>query len=132
MPHLTVEYSKNLEASLDVAALLQALHKAAANIEALPVGGLRSRAVAREYYQVADGHPDNAFVNLLLRLAPTRSFDVRQEIGESLFQVLCTCLEATYVSTPLSISFEIQEMGAQLRWKKNNIRDYMARRSEDK
>ena len=131
MPHLTVEYSKNLEASVHIDAMLQVLHEAAANIEALPVGGLRSRAVAREHYRIADGHPDNTFINLLLRLAPTRPFDVRKEIGETLFQVLCDYLESTYASTPLAISFEIQEMGAELRWKKNNLRDYMAKRSED-
>lgn len=131
MPHLTVEYSKNLAASVDIDAMLQVLHEAAANIEALPVGGLRSRAVAREHYRIADGHPDNTFINLTLRLAPTRSFDVRKEIGETLFQVLCDYLESTYASTPLAISFEIQEMGAELRWKQNNLRDYMAKRSED-
>ena len=130
MPHLTVEYSKNLADNVAIDAMLQVLHEAAANIEALPVGGLRSRAVAREHYRIADGHPDNAFVNLLLRLAPTRPFDVRKEIGETLFQVLCDYLEPTYASTPLAISFEIQEMGAELRWKQNNLRDYMAKRSE--
>ena len=130
MPHLTVEYSKNLADNVDIDAMLQVLHEAASNIEALPVGGLRSRAVAREHYRIADGHPDNAFVNLLLRLAPTRPFDVRKEIGETLFQVLCDYLEPTYASTPLAISFEIQEMGAELRWKQNNLRDYMAKRSE--
>ena len=131
MPHLTVEYSKNLASNVDIDAMLQVLHEAAANIEALPVGGLRSRAVAREHYQIADGHPDNSFINLLLRLAPTRPFDVRKEIGETLFKVLCDYLESTYASTPLAISFEIQEMGAELRWKQNNLRDYMAKRSED-
>ncbi len=131
MPHLTVEYSKNLDPQIDIDELLRVLHTAAANIEALPVGGLRTSAVAREHYQIADGHPDNSFVNLLVRLAPTRPFDVRKEIGEILFQVLCQHLEPIHSSTPLAISFEIQEMGAELRWKQNNLREYMARRSEE-
>ena len=131
MPHLTVEYSKNLEAKVDIGELVSVLHATAADIEALPVGGLRTRAVAREHYQIADGHPDNTFVNLLVRLAPTRPFDVRTEIGETLFQALCQHLETVYASTPLAISFEIQEMGADLRWKQNNLREYMARRSEE-
>ena len=130
MPHLTVEYSKNLETNIDIGELVRVLHETAANIEALPVGGLRTRAVAREHYQIADGHPDNAFVNLLVRLAPTRPFDVREAIGETLFGVLCQYLEPIYASMPLAISFEIQEMGAELRWKRNNLREYMARRSE--
>ena len=46
------------------------MHDTAANVEALPLGGLRTRAVAREYYQIADSHPDNTFINVVLRIAP--------------------------------------------------------------
>ncbi|NOX70341.1 MAG: 5-carboxymethyl-2-hydroxymuconate Delta-isomerase [Gammaproteobacteria bacterium] len=129
MPHLTVEYSQNLDASLDIKELVRVLHEAAADIEALPVGGLRTRAVARRYYQIADGHPDNAFLSLVLRLAPGRAFDVRKAIGETLFETLCKYLGPIYAATPLAISFEIQELDADLRWKQNNLRAYMAKRS---
>ncbi len=131
MPHLTVEYSNNLEADIDIDALIRVLHDTAANIEALPVGGLRTRAVARKHYRIADGHPDNAFVNLVLRIAPGRSFDVRKAVGEALFQALCHHLEPIYSSSAIAISLEIQELDADLRWKRNNLREYMAKRSED-
>jgi 5-carboxymethyl-2-hydroxymuconate isomerase len=32
-------------------------------------------------------------------------------------------------SSPLAISFEMQEIDPQLRWKKNNLRDYLAKRA---
>ena len=130
MPNLTVEYSQNLESNLDIEALLLVLHETAANIDALPVGGLRTRAVARKHFRIADGHPDNTFLSLVLRMAPGRPFDVRKMIGETLFQTLSKHLEPIYASTPLAVSFEIQELDADLRWKQNNVREYMAKRSE--
>ena len=131
MPHQTIEYSANLEPELDINALVTALHETAASIDALPIGGLRTRAVAREHYRIADGHPDNTFINVFLRIAPGRPFDVRKAAGEKLFQALCDYLEEIYSSTPLAISYEIQELDADLRWKKNNIREYLAKREKE-
>jgi 5-carboxymethyl-2-hydroxymuconate isomerase len=131
MPHQIIEYSANLESVVDMEALVKVLHETAAGIEALPIGGLRTRAVARQHYRIADGHPENAFINVVLRLAPGRPFDVRKAAGEKLFQALCDYLEAVYSSSPLAISYEIQELDADLRWKKNNLRDYLAAREKE-
>ena len=132
MPHQTIEYSANLEPELDIEALVRVLHETAASIDALPIGGLRTRAVARQHYRIADGHPDNAFINVFLRIAPGRSFDVRKAAGEKLFQALCEYLEPIYSSSPLAISYEIQELDADLRWRKNNLREYLAAREKEK
>jgi len=131
MPHQTIEYSANLEPQLDIDELVKALHETAAGIDALPIGGLRTRAVARQHYRIADGHPDNAFINVFLRIAPGRPFDVRKAAGEKLFQALCDYLDPIYSSSPLAISYEIQELDADLRWKQNNLRDYMTKRAKE-
>jgi 5-carboxymethyl-2-hydroxymuconate isomerase len=130
MPHQTIEYSKNIEDRLDIDGFVRALHETAAGIDALPVGGLRTRAVARQHYQVADGHPDNQFVNIVLRIAPGRAPEVKKEAGEILFKAACEYLEPVFSTSPLAISYEIQELDAELRWKQNNLRDYMAQRKE--
>ncbi len=132
MPHQIIEYSANLESSVDIDALVTVLHETAAGIDALPIGGLRTRAVARQHYRIADGHPDNAFINVVLRLAPGRPFDVRKAAGEKLYEALCDYLEPVFTSSPLAISYEIQEIDADLRWKKNNLRDYLAKREKEK
>ena len=132
MPHQIIEYSANLESEVDIEALVRVLHETAAGIDALPIGGLRTRAVARQHYRIADGHPDNTFINVVLRLAPGRPFDVRKAAGEELYQALCDYLEPVFSSSPLAISYEIQELDADLRWKKNNLRDYIAKREKEK
>ena len=130
MPHQIIEYSANLGDRIDIDELVTVLHEAAAAIDVLPVGGLRTRAAEREHYRIADGHEDNAFVNVTLRIAPGRSFEAKKAAGETLFEALCAFLKATYDSSPLAISLEIQEIDADLRWKQNNLRSYMDKRSE--
>lgn len=128
MPHQIIEYSANLEDLMDVQSLINGLHENAMAIDGLPLGGLRTRAVRREYYQVADQHRDNAFVHMILKLGHGRSEEKKKEFGEAIFSALCDLLEPVSSSSPLAISFEIQEIDAVLTWKKNNLRDYMAKR----
>lgn len=128
MPHQIIEYSANLESRIDIESIVDGLHEAAMGIDGLPLGGLRTRAAKRENYQVADRHPDNAFVHVILKLGHGRPAEKRREFGEALFAALCDLLEPVSSSSPLAISFEIQEIHPELTWKKNNLRDYMASR----
>jgi 5-carboxymethyl-2-hydroxymuconate isomerase len=128
MPHQIIEYSANLESRIDMESLVDDLHEVAIGIDGLPLGGLRTRAAKRETYRVADRHPDNAFVHLILKLGHGRSLEKRREFGEAIFAALCELLEPVSSTSPLAISFEIQEIHPELTWKKNNLRDYMASR----
>jgi 5-carboxymethyl-2-hydroxymuconate isomerase len=128
MPHQIIEYSANLDSRMDIQTLVDGLHDTAVGIEGLPIGGLRTRAQRRDNYRVADGHPDNAFVHLILKLGHGRPLEKRREFGDAIFAALCELLEPVSSTSPLAISFEIQEIHPELTWKKNNLRDYMARR----
>lgn len=128
MPHLTVEYTANLEPQLQLAQLIAALHDTAASIEAFPVAGLRTRAERRDHYRIADGHADNAFVHLTLRIAHGRSVEVRKAAGDLLFATLCRELQPLVDKRPLAVSFEISEIDPVLNYKGGNIREYMAAR----
>jgi len=129
MPHQIIEYSANLEQRMDIQALVDGLHDAAAAIDGLPLGGLRTRAARRGHYQVADQHPDNAFVHVVLKLGHGRTPEQKKAYGEALFAALCRLLEPVSSTSPLAISFEVQEIHRELTWKKNNLRDYMASRA---
>ena len=127
MPHQIIEYSANLDALLDIEALVETMHMTAVGIDALPIGGIRTRAARRELYRVSDGHPDNTFINVTLRVAP-RPADVKRDVGERLFTALKEFVQSVFDEQPMSLSLEIQEIDAELRWKHSNIRDYLAQR----
>ena len=129
MPHLTIEYSENLAENIEISKLVKVMHDSAASIEALPLGGLRTRASRREFYLIADGDSSNTFVNVVLRIAPGRSDEVKKQAGEKLFSSLKNFFKLFIQSSPIALSLEIQELDANLRWKDSNIREHMKKRS---
>lgn len=128
MPHQVIEYSANLEPRLRLPDLVAVLHETAASIDAFPLAGLRTRAVRRDAYRIADDHRDNGFVHVVLRIAHGRPLDIQKDAGERIFEALCKHLEPVYAESPLAISFEMQEINPDLRWKRNNLREYLAKR----
>ncbi|MFO1351088.1 MAG: 5-carboxymethyl-2-hydroxymuconate Delta-isomerase [Gammaproteobacteria bacterium] len=131
MPHIVVEYSTNLAPRIDVAALLRALHRAALDTGVFPIGGLRTRAAPRQDYVIADGHPDNAFVHVTLRIGHGRDLATKQRAGDRVFGALCAFLDPVFRTTPLGISLEIQEIDPDLSFKHNNLHDIVKRRQGD-
>lgn len=128
MPHQIVEYSANLEDKVEIGDLLLLLHETATGIDAFPRAALRTRAARRAHYRIADNHPDNAFVHVLLRIASGRTMEVKKDAGDRIFQALCDFLAPVQNTSPIGISFEIQEINPDLRWKKNNLASYLKER----
>jgi 5-carboxymethyl-2-hydroxymuconate isomerase len=128
LPHLTIEYSANLEHVIQVQSLVDRLHRAAVETEVFPIGGIRTRAVVREHFRVADGHPENAFVHVVLRMARGRDVETRQRVGQHLFNTLCEALAPTTGSRPLAISFEVEEIDPAWNYRRNNLHDIVGAR----
>lgn len=129
MPHQIIEYSANLEDRIDITRLVDILHAAAVELEVLPQAGLRTRAVRRDLYKIADGHVENAFVHVMLRLAAGRSEEAKTAVGEQLFAALKKHIEPSDDSFPAALSLEIQEIDPVTRWKDGNIRAHLKRRA---
>ncbi|MDH3452104.1 MAG: 5-carboxymethyl-2-hydroxymuconate Delta-isomerase [Gammaproteobacteria bacterium] len=128
MPHVIVEYSANLETQLNLHKLLDALHESTVRTGVFPIGGLRTRAARRDHYRIADGHVDNAFVHVVLRIGHGRDLDTRKRAAEMVFATLCGHLENVLEQRPIGVSLEVQEIDSQLSYKKNNMHDYVAQR----
>jgi len=129
MAHVIVEYSANLRTEMDLPRLLGALHASALATGIFPVGGLRTRAYEAEQFCIADGHPDNAFVHVMLRVGHGRDVATRKRACESVFASLCDELSALSERLPLGLSLEMQEIDPVLTMKKNNLHAYVQRRA---
>ena len=130
MPHLIIEYSSNLAAKLEVQTLVDRVHTAALETGMFKIGAVRTRATARDFYRIADGHPDNGFIHLVLRIAQGRETEAKRRAGEAIFEAICNELQPLFETTPLGISFEIQEIEQSLSFKKNNLHELVQRRTE--
>ena len=128
MAHIVVEYSAGLRGRLDPPAFLAAVHQAALATGVFPVGGIRTRAYEAEDYVIADGHPDNAFVHLSLKVGHGRDLETRKRACEAIFDAACRHLASLFETSPIGISLEMQEIDPALTCKKNNLHDYVKRR----
>jgi 5-carboxymethyl-2-hydroxymuconate isomerase len=128
MAHIVIEYSAGLRERLRLPEFLAAVHQAALATGVFPIGGLRTRAYEAEHYLIADGHPDNAFVHLSLKVGHGRDLETRKHACEAIFEAACRQLAPIYESQPLAISLEMQEIDPVLTFKKNNLHEQVRQR----
>ncbi len=131
MPHLTVEYSSNLEDKTDIDALVKMVHETALSTGMFPMGGIRVRTEPRQKYLIADGDPENAFLHLVARIGHGRTLEAKKEAAQTIFDALCEYLNPVFESSPLAISFEVQEIyPPELSFKKNNLHEKLQRENK--
>lgn len=128
MPHILIEHSANLAERTDIQALVDRLHAAALDTGVFPAGGTRTRAFGRDIYRIADGDPDNAFVHVNVRIGAGRDDTVKQDVTDKLFGAICDALAEVCRTSPLAISFELQEINPAYSRKKNNIHQRLSSR----
>jgi 5-carboxymethyl-2-hydroxymuconate isomerase len=130
MPHLIVEYSSNLDAGIDIRALIDAVHQAALETGVFPLGGVRTRAERRDVYKIADGHPDYGFIHVQARIGAGRPPEVRQKAAEHIFTRLKELTAALFAKGPVGLSFEMVEMDPVGGLKLNTIHDAIERKAK--
>lgn len=119
MPHLTLEYSDNLE--FEVQPLLARLHEELAATGAVNLKGLKSRAIRHTEYRIADGYKGYAFVHLNILLREGRPLETQQEVARRTMAVLEETFGHYFDSGYLSLSVDIKEMKEGLALTNHNI-----------
>jgi 5-carboxymethyl-2-hydroxymuconate isomerase len=125
MPHFTLEYSANLDTSVDMAKVVEVIRKAAVETGIFPLGGIRVRAVRCEHYAIADGNKDLGFLAMVLRLGEGRDLATRQKAGEHIFNALSIYLDPVFAGSKFALSFDMQINDKETSWKRNNIHDVL-------
>jgi 5-carboxymethyl-2-hydroxymuconate isomerase len=121
VPHLTLEYSANLDGRVDFDALCARVLDTILATGLFEVGAVRVRAIRCEAYAVADNLPENAFVDLSFRIGVGRSLDEKKRAGEQIFTVVAEELSELFKTPHFALSMEIREIDPDLSWKKNAI-----------
>ena len=125
MPHFTIEYSANLEASVDLDAACEVVRKAAVETGMFPLGGIRVRAISCRHFAIADGRPGLSFLAMVLRLGEGRDLAARQKAGEHVFKALSAHLDPVFAQTKFALSFDMQINDRETSWKRNGIHDLL-------
>jgi 5-carboxymethyl-2-hydroxymuconate isomerase len=121
MPHLTLEYTDNLD--FDIQQLLERMHTELAATGAINLKGLKSRAIRHTEYRIADGNPDYAFVHVNLLIREGRPLKIQQDVSQRVLAVLKETFGERFEHSYLSLSVDIKEMREGISLTSHNIPD---------
>jgi 5-carboxymethyl-2-hydroxymuconate isomerase len=110
MPHLTLEYTGNIEQEIDFDDLFGKLHRILAGVGAIRLDNCKSRAWRLDHYYIADGGAQHAFVHLVMRFLAGRPRELKQEIGRQSLTILKEAFAPSLAELELQISVEIQDI----------------------
>ena len=109
MPHMTVEYSANLDASIDMQAFCGMVRDAMVDTGIFPLGGIRVRAFPCHTYVIADGDPSFAYLNMICRVGAGRDEDVRLAAAEAIYAAAEIWLKERF-DAPMALSLDLAEL----------------------
>ncbi|MBS0248783.1 MAG: 5-carboxymethyl-2-hydroxymuconate Delta-isomerase [Proteobacteria bacterium] len=121
MPHLSLEYSANLEDRADIAGLCRELHAAVMASGLFELGAVRVRAFAAQHFAVADLDPRNSFIDMSFRIGQGRSADEKKAAGDKIFAAATAHCAILLAEPHFALSLEIREIDSELSWKRNAI-----------
>lgn len=110
MPHMTVEYSANLTAGIDMAAFCAVLRDAMVETGIFPLGGIRVRAFKAETYVIADGDPRHAYINLICRVGHGRDEATRLSAAEMIYAAAEAYLKPRVADRSFALSLDMAEL----------------------
>jgi 5-carboxymethyl-2-hydroxymuconate isomerase len=114
MPHIMVEYSSNLERGVNVRALIDDLHRTVVRSGLFERAAVRTRALPRDIYLIADGAPENVFLHIIARVRAGRTTEDRKSLGNSLLRTAKEALAALPASAPIALGVEVQEIDPEM------------------
>jgi 5-carboxymethyl-2-hydroxymuconate isomerase len=119
MPHLTLEYTDNID--VDVQPLLARLHEEVIATGAINLKGIKSRAVQHTQYRIADGDPEYAFVHVSLLIREGRPIEVQKDATRRVMKVLKETFGGLYGTRKLSLTVDLKEMREGIALTEHNI-----------
>ena len=125
MPHITVDYSPNMEERVDIAALCDALRVAAIETGILPMPGIRVRAFRATHVSIADGDTQHGYVDISLRLRAGRPAEAKRAATAHIFASAEAFLAPAMATHSIALSFEMRDIDPELSPKTGTIRDHL-------
>jgi len=110
MPHLTLEYTANLEERAPDPDLLLSLHRLLESVAGIKIGNCKSRWRRLEEWLVGDGKGESAFVHLDLRFLEGRPLSVKQAVGAGAMELLRAHFAPASKGLDLQITVEVGDI----------------------
>jgi 5-carboxymethyl-2-hydroxymuconate isomerase len=126
MPHIIVEYSANLEGQLNIAVLLEKIHRSVLESGVFKLGAVRTRGERRDTYVIADGDPNNAFIHVELKIAPGRDAATRRSVAQAVLDTIAAETKEVFAHSGLGISVDVNEIDRTASLRLNNLHERLS------
>ena len=121
MPHVTLEYSANLETQVNMTALCHLVHNTGLETGLFELGAVRVRALRADHYAIADLIEANSFIDVSIRIGLGRSDDDKKRLGQAISDAMEGFLAPQLAEPYFALSVEVREINSPLSWKTNAI-----------
>lgn len=108
MPHIIVEYSKNLESQIEIPAMLQTLHTALAD-QGVDAARIKTRGIAVDHAVVGDQGMDGKMLHATLLLLEGRDDATKKQYADPIYAAMKA---ATADITNCAVTLELRDMAA--------------------
>ncbi|WP_425044551.1 5-carboxymethyl-2-hydroxymuconate Delta-isomerase [Primorskyibacter sp. S87] len=127
MPHLSLDYSANVEEWIDLSTFCEHLRIAMIDTGVFPLAGVRVRAFRASHVSIADGNKDHGYIDISVRLRSGRDLETRKRATKQIFSAAELFLEPAMKAHSLALSFEMRDIDPELSPKTGTIRDHLKR-----
>ncbi len=111
MPQISIEHSANAAERVDLNKLMHSVHETVRSTGFFRHGnGIRSRLIRHEAALFANGDPENAFIEIRIRLAHGRSADQRAQVGRAVFETAKIIAQTALETSPFCVSVDVEEI----------------------
>jgi 5-carboxymethyl-2-hydroxymuconate isomerase len=117
VPHLTLEYTRNLTEKAPPPDLFLQVHRLLASAAGIRAGNCKSRWLETENWVVGDGEGESAFVHLSIRFLEGRPLETRQDVGAGALEILRSHFLPAPKGVDLQITVEVREIQEALYFK---------------
>lgn len=119
MPHISFEYSAELESHLDLVEFCELLRDTMVETEIFPLGGIRVRGHRVDCQCLADGDAGYSFLDMTMKIGQGRTLAQKEAAIDLIYGAAETHLRAR-IEMPFALSLSLQEMDAALSRKSFN------------
>lgn len=107
MPHIIVEYSKNIEALFDLSEMLIDMHEALVE-KGIEKSRIKTRGVSLDHSIVGDTGREGAMLHCTLLLLEGRDIETKRIYGDALHHIMVH--KVTNILDHCSVTLDIREM----------------------
>lgn len=107
MPHIIVEYSKNLESQISIGDMLIDLHDGLASL-GVDKARIKTRGISLDHAVVSDMGADGAMVHATLLILDGRTLDEKKAMGDKLHHIMSESV--LKIIDHCAVTLEIRDM----------------------